>query len=245
MRKWLDSADPQPGQMVQYVDEFLTYFADEDPQYVIRWRGDPRTDRKKVRDFCVELIADLEPILLKAVVPFRYQPSARFKVPINIPDLNGVPRQINLIGEVDIAVLDDSDQFSLWDLKATSNDSYVRGGILGQLTFYSLAWGQHVGQRDQPKSAYFLVPAAKQKIVPVDVGVEERRVMLSRIVGYAHGVWKDEWQPNPGDQCGICDVKQACDHFRPVLRTDDAGKRRASFLELAEARRAVRSGSGI
>jgi hypothetical protein len=148
-----------------------------------------------------------------------------------------------LTGEVDIAVLDDEDQFSIWDLKATADESYVRKGILGQLTFYSLAWGQHVGQRDQPKSAFFLVPGIRQKIVPVDVGSQERREMLSRIVSYAHGVWKDEWQPNPGDFCGICDVKVACDHFRPVLRTDDAGKRRASFLALAEARREVRNGA--
>lgn len=242
MRKWLDSSNPQPGEMAQYVDEFLNFFAEEDPQYVIKWRGDPRQDRAKVRDFCLDLVGNLEPLLYQKVLPFRYQPAVKFRVPVNIPDINGESRQISLVGEIDIVVLDDDDNYSVLDLKATSDDSYVRRGILGQLTFYSLAWGQYVGKREQPTEAYFVVPAAKQKLVPVSVGTQERVMMLSRIVHYAHGVWRKEWQPSPGDQCGRCEVKHSCDHFRPILSQDDAGRRRASFLDLAESRRAVRNG---
>ena len=240
MRKWLESDNPQPGEMAEYVDEFLLFFSEEDPQYVIRWRGDPRDDKAKVRKFCKDLVNELEPILLRKVIPYRYQPEVRFRVPINIPDLNGNPRQILLNGGIDIVVLDDDDDYEILDLKSTADESYVRGGILGQMTFYSIAWGQYVGQRDQPKRAGFVVPATREKLVPVEVGTDERRVMLSRIVRYAHGVWREQWQPIPGQHCGRCDVKGSCDHFKPVLREDDAGRRRASFLALAEARRETR-----
>ena len=242
MRKWLESDSPQPGQMVEYVDEFLDYFENEDSQYVIKWRGNPNEDRRKVRDFCHKVVSELEPILLRKVIPYRYQPEVRFRVPANIPGLDGEPRQVLLIGGIDIAVLDDEDNFELIDLKSTADESYVRKGILGQLTFYSLAWGQYVGQRDQPKRACFVLPACKQKIVPVEVGVEERRMMLSRIVAYAHGAWREQWEPNPGGQCGWCDVKGSCDHFKTPISVDPSGRRRASFVELAESRRKTRGG---
>lgn len=240
MRKWLDSDSPQPGEMVEYVDEFLKFFAEEDPQYVIKWRGNPNEDKAKVRQFCRMVVTELEPILLQKVIPYRYQPEVRFKVPMMIPDLNGEPRLILLNGGIDIAVLDDEDNFEIIDLKSTADESYVRKGILGQLTFYSLAWAQYVGDRTQPRSACFVLPACRQKIVPVEVGQEERTVMLSRIVAYAHGAWREEWEPNPGGQCGWCDVKGACDHFKAPIVQDESGKRRASFVALAESRRTAR-----
>lgn len=240
MRKWLESDNPLPGQMVEYVDEFLRYFEDEDPQYVIKWRGNPNEDRAKVREFCQGVVRELEPILMQKVIPYRYQPEVRFTIPMYLPDLNGEPRLVHLIGGIDIAVLDDNDDFELIDLKSTADESYVRRGILGQLTFYSIAWGQYVGQRDQPRRACFVLPACRQKVVPVDVGPEERKVMLSRIVAMAHGVWREEWQPNPGGQCGWCDVKGACDHFKAPVVQDESGKRRTSFVALAESRRKTR-----
>jgi hypothetical protein len=236
MRRWLEEDDPQPGGMHAHVPELFEEHTGEDAEYIIKWRGDVAADKRAVRDQVRECLDNLEPLLVEKVLPFRYQPELKFRTTIGIPYLDGEPVRVDLIGGIDIVVQDDEDNFGIFDLKNTRNDAYVRGATLGQLTFYTIAWGAYIGDPAQPKQAAFLTPLCQEKYVPVVVGPEERRVMMARLTEYCHGVWREEWTPTDVDSfCYNCDVKHACDRFA-LPTTGTAGKNRASFAAASAAR---------
>jgi hypothetical protein len=242
MRSWLDSGDPTPGWMVAHADEMLERFSshdsDEPDKRPVRWRGDPAVDRKKVLDFVVEVVSLLEPILLKLVVPYDYQPELKFRVPIRIPNLHGDPTVIYLIGGIDIVVRYPSQDFAAYDLKATTNESYVNK-VLGQGVFYDIALGIFLGDHTQPKEFGFIIPATKQPVVMTSITNDDRRMMLARIVEYAHGIWRQEFEPTTEDApCYTCEVKHACDRYAVPITEDESGKRRASF-DAAVAKRRI------
>lgn len=237
MRMFLEQEDPQPGHLCDPVDELLEKHAFNDEQYVIKWRGNPIEDMAKVKAVVLRVLEGLEPILWREIIPHGYQAEVRFTETIGIPYLDGRIVGVDLKGGIDIltATMEADRKYGVWDLKATENDAYVRQGILGQLTFYSIAVKSMFGKF--PTKAAFLTPACKEQIVPVHIGNDEVRVMMSRIVKYCQGVWRDEWQPKDPitSDCKYCDVKHACDLFRIPQ-----GKKE-SFSEMADRRRAARS----
>lgn len=238
MRAFLELDDPQPGGICDPLDEIFEQYAFNDEQYVIKWKGNPLEDQKKVKANVRIVLENLEPMLWDLVLPHGYQAEVRFRETVGIPYLDGHLRPVELIGGMDIMTstltggreTDDS-EYSVYDLKATFDDSYARGGTLAQLIFYSLVVKVMKGK--YPTNVAFLTPACKQKYVPLVVAPDDVRVMMSRIVSYCRGVWNEEWSPKdtPDGECSWCDVKHACDLFKVEPGT------KPSFVEMAARRR--------
>mgnify|MGYP001613513782 CR=1 FL=1 len=216
MREWLQSGDPQPGQMVEAVEEVFDRYvspktdAQKKDAGVVRWKGDPNKDKESVKKFVRELVVKLEPILFDLVVPYDYQPEKSFSVRVNIPGLEGAPTPILLRGGIDIVVR--PKRFQLWDLKATSDASYVKK-VLGQGVFYDLAWGLLF---EPPESFGFIVPMCAETVVRARITEEDRTVMMSRVISFAHAQWRGEWYPKVDDVgCNSwCPVSHACEKFK-------------------------------
>ena len=77
----------------------------------------------------------------------------------------------------------------------------------------------------------------KEITIPITVDEEDRRVMMSRVVKYAQGVWQDNWQPKADDTgCQYCEARGTCDKFKVVPIIDENGKQRISFADAAKNR---------
>lgn len=220
----------------------------QEAQYIVKWRGDPNRDKALVVNFVRDVVTQLEPILLKYVVPHDYQPELRFRTPFGIPYLDGRLTAVDLIGGIDIVVrlrspmelngvrLETGD-FAFYDLKATANKDYIPK-TLGQAIFYDISGGYYFGMPEQPKAFGFIAPVLEQKIHWTTVAEIDRTVMIDRIIRFAHGQWRREWDPKVGSQCYNCDVRHACEAWKVDVEENSAGKHRASF-EVAAKRRAV------
>lgn len=224
MRAWLSQDEQKPGEMVEMVQPYFDRYADEDSEYVIRWRG--KNDRAVTANLVREAVRQLEPILFKLVVPHEYEPEFRFDVPISIPYLDGHMTSIGLIGGIDLAVVDKPPDVALYDLKITKNPQYVRK-TLGQAIFYDIAFGHWYGRN--PRSFDFIMPLCSPMLVPVHVTEDDRRQMMARVIKMAHGMWRKEWETNRGSQCRYCEVKPACPEFVNRVRVDARGQRRIAL----------------
>jgi hypothetical protein len=250
MRAYLELDDPKPGGILDPLDEMLEKHAFHDDQYVIRWRGDPKEDLLRVKSVVKKVLVNLEPILWDLVIPHGYEAELRFgpwagygaKASIGVPDWTGETRRLDLVGGIDIVVAtlndkgetDENSEYAIYDLKATENDSYVRGAILAQPIFYAIAIKALFGK--YPTKAAFLTPACKEKVVWVDISEDDIRQMHARIEKYCHATWRDEWptKTKRDSGCDWCEVKHACDLF-----TMPTG-RKISFAEMADRRRAAK-----
>lgn len=211
MRTWLD--DPQPGIMPSLVDEYMDKTEKESQEKgdgYVKWRH--TSDRKDVRDFCVELTSRLEPILYELVVPFDYEPAKRFKIPMTLPGLDGEPTDIVIVGEFDLLVRDDDKKFHVWDLKATADNNYWKK-TLGQLVFYDLAVMALMGE--SPIKSGLIQPMCDQRVVEFSFTDEDRRAMLARIMAMMRSVWSG-YHPPKADVagCSWCPVKHACERYQ-------------------------------
>lgn len=252
MRAWLESDDPQPGQMEAMVPEFMDRYtkppaegeSEPDGRYaIIRWRGNRERDRALVTNFVTEVVRDLEPILLKLVVPHEYQPEMRFRTTIQIPYLDGRMTSIDLIGAMDIVTrllypmlgLNTEDWVS-YDLKATKDPKYM-SKTAGQAIFYDIGLGHFIGDTSQPKLFGFIAPAIPEKVVWVRITNDDRRMMMARIIAMAQGMWKQDWDPKESDAgCQWCEVQHACTKWAVEVDRDAAGRNRASFQKAATKR---------
>lgn len=242
VRRWLEQDEPQlPGQMAAYVDDLFEEHAVRSPEYKIRWKGDPIEDQRYVIDLAKRVVNNVEPFLLARVIPFEYEPELRFRVPIRIPDSKGFARTIVLNGGMDIAVKEPSGLVSIYDLKATTNEQYVHGGIMPQLIFYSIAWSFMFGAPEHMRAA-FLTPACKTQYHELNITSQDRRHLMSRIVQFAHATWQNT-EPictDDNSECYYCDVKGFCPKFAVPKSKDSKGKHRASLSGAANLRKTVK-----
>ena len=241
-REWLRLPDPQPGQMVAMVPDMLDRWSNpdrEEPEFKpVKWKGDPREDRREVLAFCTEVVRKLEPILLKHVVPYDYQPELRFETHMAVPYLDGRLVAVKLVGGIDIVVRMPSGDFVLFDLKATKSDAYI-AKTLGQGIFYDMAWKAYWGVH--PIWFGFIAPALDEQLIVNIFSDHERAVMGSRIMQFATGMWSGEWDPKTDNEgCDFCEVRHACDKYAIHLAPDDKGRHQASFEQALEARRSGR-----
>lgn len=250
MRAWLESDDPQPGQMASWVDEFMErHTHGEEAEGVRKWRGDPREDYARIRDKVERTVTRLEPWLIRYVLPHEYHPELRFETWLHIPAPGGEGKMpVLLVGGIDIAVRfappDDEHpvgRYRLHDLKTTESSEYVRK-TLGQSTFYDIAFGSWIGNAAQPEGFSFVFPLLDEQFeIRSEITNDHRRDMLERIVRMAHGVaqrqWGDPVLPEDEGMCWGCEVRAVCPVKTPVSHADEFGRRRASFLGTA-ARRA-------
>jgi hypothetical protein len=223
MRRWLDQEAPESGWMLANVDavfdESIGIAKDTGDGYV-KWKG--VTDRAETLEFCRELVARLEKILAVYCLPFEWEPAKRFDVPVMVPDLKGEPREIRLIGEIDLRVRDCLGRTAIWDLKATKDDSYYRK-VLGQLAFYALVVKAQTGQ--YPARIGLIQPMCTQQVLPVEMTEQAVREIAARITRLAHDIWAGRLAPKADDAgCDWCQVKGVCPKFRNI-----AGRGRISL----------------
>lgn len=237
MRRWLDQPEPVPGTLMATAKDVFQELALDNPERPIKWRGVPAKDQQKALADVEEALEKLDPWLTEHVLPYDYQPEARDIGVIGVPDRDGTVRAVEMLFAVDIAVKP-SETYSLYDLKVTRNDDYVRGKTLGQLTFYSLAWAARFGV---PVTAIthraFITPLATQFEVATTPTADDYRYMMTRITDYAQHVWANErsTKSEKDSDCFYqCDVRHACPLFAVPVGDD----RRVSFAEVVARRKA-------
>ena len=208
MRRWLSFDDPEMGWMAAQVDAIFEESLHTDEGFV-RWKHPG--DKNETREFCRELVRRLEPILVKYALPFTWQPAVRFEVPISVPYLDGTPRVIRLVGEMDLMVRDSEGRIAVWDLKGTRDNSYWRK-VAPQLVFYSLATAAMTGKF--PVMTGLLQPMCDQQVLPVTVTPQALREMGTRIERLARDIWAGDLAPKAdNDGCDYCPVMHACAKF--------------------------------
>lgn len=244
MRRWLEGEDHTPGTLPSVVDEVL-FEKVQEPEKPIVWKGgDKKADIRNIRDDVKTGLARLEPWLLENVIPHDYEPEARGRGLVGIPDLEGGINRVEMTVAVDIAVRrKDTGKFRLYDLKFTRDENYVRGKTLGQLTFYKIGWAAMLGcSLNDIEELAFLTPMTKQLEVPTVPSKDDIRSMMSRITTYAQGVWATEHPPKetPDSNCLYrCDVRRVCPLFTEVRGTGN----KVSLVGTGKARKFLRSDS--
>lgn len=211
MREWLDQPLHTTGAMERMVSDVMAQMEAEekDNDNIVRWRN--AADREELSTFCTELVRRLEPILREHVLPYTYEHGKWFKVPMVVPgpfDHDDV-RQIVLTGEMDLIVNNSGPV--VWDLKGTADDQYWRK-VVAQLTFYDIAvwWSSGV----KTNFVGLIQPMCKEPVLRFTVTDQDRNQMLSRIVAYAHDVWREEKSCKDGSSgCNFCDVRHACTRY--------------------------------
>lgn len=242
MRRWLDQDEEQlPGQMDTYVDDLWDELVEHNDEYKITWKDDVAKDKAYVRALSKTVVNNVEPFLLKRVIPFEYEPEFRFRVPLQIPDSAGYARTIVLNGGMDIAVRDpNTGKVFLYDLKATTNENYISQGIMPQLIFYSIAWTLMFGTPIEDITAAFLTPACKAQYRELNITSEDRRHLMTRIVRCANALW-DKAKPvctDKDSECYFCDARRICPKWANVLTEDPKdGKHRVSLSDTGAQRR--------
>jgi hypothetical protein len=208
MRRWLSQDNPEMGWMAAQVDAVFEEALHTDEGFV-RWKHPG--DKNETREFCRELVRRLEPILVKYALPFTWQPAVRFEVPISVPYLDGTPRVIRLVGEMDLMVRDNQGRIAVWDLKGTRDNSYWRK-VAPQLVFYALATAAMTGKF--PVMTGLLQPMCDQQVLPVTVTPQALREMGTRIERLARDIWAGDLAPKAdNDGCDYCPVMHACAKF--------------------------------
>lgn len=223
MRTWLSEGQQELGVMSGMVAEWVERAEVESREKgngFVRWKS--TTDKQEMTEFCQELVVRLETILCELVLPYDYEPSKRFQVPVQVPSLTGEPVWILLIGETDLLTRTPDGRFNCWDLKATKDSSYWRK-TQGQLVFYDIAIEAMFGE--PCKQIGLIQPMCEERVLPFNFTDQDRREMWSRIIRYCEALWRREGEPHPSSHCTYCEVKHACSRFQPV-----AGSRRVSLL---------------
>jgi len=215
MRRWLEQEVPQPGQMAAWCAEIMETeerAARETKDGIVKWRS--REDKAEVLANCIECLTRLEPILSRLVLPYDYEPAARFRVPLLIPYLDGSQQRIWLVGEMDLLTGCDTRHgrmHEVWDLKMTADNGYWRK-TTGQLLFYDLAVLLMAGR--YPVRCGLIQPMCAQQELAFTFTGEQRRELLMHISRYCAAVWRRDFPLRPTtDRCGFCDTKHACPRY--------------------------------
>lgn len=209
MRDWLDDpalrdADIR-GVVTCAMDEMES--TERGKGNMVRWRD--AADRDQIRQFCVDLVVKLGPILSEHVLPHTYEHGKWFKVPMTLADQDGQPRDILLTGEMDLLV--DNRGPVVWDLKGTADDQYYRK-VAAQLVFYDLAVWASTGIKT--RFVGLIQPMCTEPVLAWEVTDNARRELLARIQRYAHDVWaNDTTCTDQTGACHFCDVRHACARY--------------------------------
>lgn len=212
MVDWLLNPNRSAGDMKAAVDGLIDSVAQEavdSGDGVVRWRH--RGDRAELREFCIELVDKLEPILHERILPHPFEVRRRFTVPVTMPYLDGTPTTVLLTGEMDLLVQHDG--WVVWDLKGTRDNDYWRK-VLGQLVFYDLAT---LALHGEPSRLTGLIqPMCNQPVVEFELNNDQRTVMWTRIQAMAEDIWREnnECKKTTGG-CNWCEVKHACPRYQP------------------------------
>ena len=210
---WLSLEVQEPGWMAAHVDEILDReeaSARETGDGVVKWRNPG--DKARVRAWCRECVTRLEPVLFELVIPYKYEPHVRFKVPLTIPGPGGQPREILLAGEMDFLTWRPGKvPLAVDDLKATQDTSYWRK-VTGQLLFYEIAvWGM---TGHWPEVSRLFQPMCPEPVLRFYFTADHRREMFRTICQVAADIWAGNLPPKADNHgCDWCAVKAACPKY--------------------------------
>jgi len=215
MRQWLTTPGTPVGAMASMVEtamEEIQTQARTDGDGIVRWKT--ANDKEEVRQFCLDLVERLEPVLRQLVLPYPHEIGKWFKVPISIPYLDGTPTVIYLRGEMDLLVQQAPGQYAVWDLKGTRDNSYWRK-VMGQLVFYDLA---ALAMHRQPTARVGLIqPMCSQPVLEFVVNADQRRQMWAAIVQMAGDIWRRDTPCRTDTKhCSWCEVRHACPRYTDV-----------------------------
>lgn len=214
MRDWLNLENPEPHLMPSMVESILQREETESIENgdgIVKWRD--QSDKTRVLKWCIELVKRLEPCLNALVLPYPYEPAKRFVSPLWLPYMDGTPKEVHLIGEIDLLVGEALPRYAVWDLKATEDNSYWRK-TLGQLVFYDLAV-QTMFETEPCTRTGLIQPMCKEPVLYFDFGEDEYRQMWGRIHRYALDVWRNNETPKESTAgCSWCDVYHACRKYK-------------------------------
>lgn len=227
MRNWLYLDNPEPGMMAGMVDEYMEKCeqeAKDNEDGRVKWKH--KDDRQYVRDFCVDLVNKLEPILVEEVLPYEYEPAKRFAVPVKATTMDGEPYRLILRGEFDLLVRNQhTNQFRVWDLKATKDNGYWRK-TMGQLVFYELS--VFAMFQSFPELSGLIQPMCDEEVKRFTFTDDDRSAMWARIMRMMEARWKGDYAPKESSTgCSFCVVRHACSKFAPVVNKE--GKNVMSF----------------
>lgn len=242
MRKFLEQeSGHKKGQMEAFVYELWSKYTKDSDEYIVSWnKKDPLADEATAKALSVEAVNALEPFLFARVLPYEYEPEWRFKVPLGLPSSQGFTRTVVLNGGADIIVHNsDADEWFVYDLKTTRNESYVQGSTLGQLIFYQLAVRLTQGAEYGKIKTAFLTPACKTQYHSLEISDQDRTHLMSRIITFAQSVW-DDTEPTLTEDlnvCWWCDLKAVCPRYTSVLVE---GEHKVSLADTAKIRKAAK-----
>lgn len=215
MRNWLRQSPPEPGWMAKHISQLMDQSeaqAKESGDGLVKWRHSK--DKAEVLEFCRDLVVRLEDILTWLCLPYEWEEAVRFSTPVTIPGPDGQPRQILLVGEMDLLIRDPRG-VHIWDLKGTKDNTYYRK-VTGQLAFYEVAW--RAGSGEWPVRSGLIQPMCDQPVISFDFGQNNdaaRNQLMGRIIGTANDIWAGRLDPKAdSDGCGWCPVRHACPKFK-------------------------------
>lgn len=212
LRDWLLEPYPQLGVMADRVEDYMGLVEREYLEQgsgVVHWEH--TEERNNTIAWCRRLLTNLEPIMVELVLPYQYTPDLRFRSPIMVPGLDGEPRQIDLIGAIDIYVRENATRSAVYDLKATENSAYWKKTIM-QLVFYALAMYAEDGF--YPSRTALVQPMCSDTVLSLKITEDHILSLVNKITDYAHSVWREDFAPKVSDAgCSWCPVKFACSKF--------------------------------
>lgn len=215
LRDWIQDPDRDAWKMSDRVDEFIELCERENLEQgtgIVRWKSG--TDKVESSIWCQRLLDNTEPILRDLVIPYFPDVHAdkHLKADITIPDLEGNPKKIRLLGILDILV-DAPNMLAIHDLKATENENYYKQTIM-QLVFYWIMVKANLGR--VPDRTSLIQPMCKEKIKTIVVEDQHVLNLMNKIVTYAHAEWRSDRSPKESDSgcMNWCEVRHACEKFK-------------------------------
>lgn len=120
-------------------------------------------------------------------------------------DVNGT--KLKMGARLDIVRKNEYNDYIFLDLKASENKAVMK---FDQLVWYSIAFGNHIGNHEQPKAGGYILPgfnAIKMYKIPQ----EAKDSLLQRLDEVLKRIKNEVWTPIPSDQkCFWCPVKHMC-----------------------------------
>lgn len=219
VRKFLSQSEPQKaGQLEQYVDALWDELITNSSEYRFFWKADdPLADQERIREKAKTAVRILEPYLFNRVLPNYFQPDWKFAVPIKIP-YGESSRTIVLNGAADIVTKTSTGNIFIDDLKCTTNENYT-DNFTGQLLMYMVCWHLLFGTEYDKITCAFLTPLCREQYRALEVGVQDRRHLMTRVVEYAHFVWGEQLNPKLTEDssiCYFCNSRAFCPRFASV-----------------------------
>lgn len=215
LRTWLQDENRLTGQMPGMVEEYIELCEQEHKDQgtgIVRWKSP--TDKQESVEWCKDLLTRIEPIVEDLIIPYMPDVKAdqHLRATVSIPGLDGEPRDISMIGILDILI--DSPEFlAVYDLKATADESYWKKTIM-QLVFYSIII-EASGHRS-PDATALIQPMCKEQIKYIQITPAHQASLMQKVVSYAHSVWAADFAPKESDAGCLnwCEVSHACVKFK-------------------------------